>query len=362
MRICFIAPASNYHTQKWSKWFEKNGHEVHIISFINTSEIHNVKVHFLDAGVDVQGRDIEKLKYLLFARKIKKLVKKINPDVVNVHYATSYGTVAAFSGIKNYILSVWGTDIYAFPRKSIMHKLMLKYSLKRAKYIFSTSKAMAEETKKYTKKKIEITPFGVDMNLFHPEKRERKDDDNTFVIGTVKALESVYGIELILRAVAEIKISHPEYNIKIRIAGKGSKENELKCLSEKLKISNDTTWLGFISQEQAAYEWANMDLAVIPSYQESFGVSAVEAQACGTPVLITEVQGLMEATLPEVSSRIVPIGDVNSLKEEIIFLYKNRAYGRQLGYAGRKFVENNFDIDICFKKIESLFYEQLSKI
>lgn len=73
-------------------------------------------------------------------------------------------------------------------------------------------------------------------------------------------------------------------------------------MAEQLEIADIVTWLGFIPQEEAACEWANMDVAVIPSLQESFGVSAVEAQACQIPVIISNVPGLKEATRPQISS------------------------------------------------------------
>ena len=59
MRICFVAPANNYHTQKWCKWFSDNGHEIHVISFTYDT-IECVTVHFLDVGVGVESGDSKK--------------------------------------------------------------------------------------------------------------------------------------------------------------------------------------------------------------------------------------------------------------------------------------------------------------
>ena len=84
--------------------------------------------------------------------------------------------------------------------------------------------------------------------------------------------------------------------MQLRIAGKGPQENEYKALAKELGIENITNWLGFIPQEQAALAWACMDCGILPSESESesFGVSAVEAQACCTPVIISDIPGLME--------------------------------------------------------------------
>lgn len=358
MKICFLAPANNYHTKKWCKWFSEHNHEVHVVSFID-AEIENATVHYVNTGATAESGDSQKIKYLFKARKVKKIVDRINPDIVNAHYATSYGTVAALSGIEDYILSVWGSDIYDFPKKSVIHKLMLKYSLYKAAYIFSTSNAMAIETRKYTKKKIEITPFGVDMNLFNPNKRVRVNENGKkpeFIVGTVKGLTSKYGIDYLIKAVAIIKKTRPEIPIKLRIAGKGEKEEEYKQLAVKLGIADVTTWLGFISQEEAAREWANMDVAVVASTleSESFGVSAVEAEACGTAVIISDVPGLMEATKPEITSLVVRKCREYDLAEKIIKLYEDEEYRKRIGMEGRIFVEDMYEINYCFEKIEKL--------
>lgn len=358
MKICFIAPADSYHTIKWCKWFCSQGHDIHVISFVN-SIIDGITIHSLDVGVDRNGSDFNKIKYLKYAGKVKRIVEQIKPDIINVHFATSYGTVVALSGLKDYVLSVWGSDIYDFPQKSIFHKFMLKFSLSRAKYIFSTSNAMAEETRKYTKKKIEITPFGVDTELFSPSKRNRDQSDEDFIVGTVKALTPKYGIEYLLKAVAIIKSEYPQIPIKLRIAGKGSHEDEYKKLAMSLGINDITTWLGFIPQDQAAKEWSNMDVGIVASTldSESFGVSAVEAQACGRPVIISDVPGLMEATCPGQTSVVVQRKNEKALAEAIVNLYEKPDLRNELGKSGRILVLKKYEINYCFERIEKLFVQ-----
>lgn len=352
MRICFLAPANSAHIVKWCGYFVSQGHEVHVVSFIR-GDLAGTTVHFVDCGADAESSDRKKLNYLLKAGEVRKLVKQIQPDIINAHYATSYGTVAALAGLKNYIVSVWGSDIYGFPNKSPLHKALLKFSLRKAPYLFSTSQAMADEAAKYTTKHFEITPFGVDTDLFSPDKRDR--NDSCFVIGTVKALSYKYGIDFLLKAAAVVRNEHPEIPLKVRIAGKGPDEATFKQLAVNLKIADIVVWLGFISQEQASKEWANMDLAIVYSTLESFGVSAVEAQACACPVIVSDVPGLMEATCPGVTSVVVPRKDERALADAIITLYSSAEKRREFGERGRQFVLDNYEYQMCFNKIEHLF-------
>lgn len=357
MRICFVGPSSSAHIIKWCDWFSKRGHEVHVISF-SGDKIPSAEVHHIDIGVDPNGGELAKMKYMLTGRKIKSIIDGIRPDIVNAHYATSYGVAMALSGVKNYVLSVWGSDIYDFPAKSPAHKALLKFSLNSARYLFSTSKAMADEAGKYVKRRFYITPFGVDMDLFNPGKRTRSDD-GLFIAGTVKALTDKYGISYILEAAAEVR-NTKGIDLRLRIAGKGDHEEEYRQLADKLGIADVTEWLGFIPQEQAAVEWANMDVAVVPSAQESFGVSAVEAEASGTAVIVSDIPGLMEATKPGETSVVVERMNPHQIAEVLADLYNDPDKRRSLGEKGRSFALRNYELDRCFRKIEH-YYDQIKE-
>ena len=360
MKITFLAAANNYHTQKWCNYFVSKGYKVSVISFF-PGTIDNVKVFYINCGMDAKKSDGKKIKYLLQAVKVKRIINRIKPDIISVHYASSYGAVAALARLKNYYLSVWGSDVYEFPEKSIFHRCLVKYSLNHACTLLSTSKAMAIHARKYTNKKFEITPFGVRTDVFTPQKRNR--NDSTFVIGTVKALDPKYGIDYLIKAVAKFKINNPNVSFQLRIAGKGDYREEYERLADSLGIGEETVWLGFISQEDAAREWANMDVAVIPSTleSESFGVSALEAQACGTPVIISDIPGLMEATYPGKTSIVVKRKNVDELYEAITKLYYDSELREKLAHNGLIYVSNKYSYDKCFNHIENIFLSKLKK-
>ena len=357
MKICFVGPANNAHIIKWCKWFVANGHEIHVISF-TPGEIKKVKVHFIDIGVDTNGNDFQKIKYLFTGKQIKTIINNYKPDIVNVHYASSYGVAVAFSGIKGYVLSVWGSDIYEFPKKSFIHRALLKYSLGKAGHLLSTSKAMKNEAAKYTNRNFDITPFGVDVELFDPGKRTR-ETCTPFTIGTVKGLADKYGIRDILEAAAILK-KQGDIPLELRIAGRGPQEEEYRCLADRLGIADITVWLGYISQEEAAAEWANMDAAVIPSIQESFGVSALEAQASGTAVIISDVPGLMEATKPGETSIVVKRNRPDAIADAVRKLFHDEALRDRLAANGIDYVRSNYEINSCFRKIQDI-YEDIIK-
>ena len=306
-----------------------------------------------------KASDRNKLQYIKKIKRVKELVNEIKPDILHAHYATSYGLLGALADYHPYIISAWGSDVYDFPIKSPVHKMMLKYNLKKADYIFSTSNVMKEETQKYTNKNIEVTPFGVDINRFVPRRTEKDE----VVIGTIKTLEEKYGIQYLVKAFAQLKDRNPDMNLKLRIGGKGSQEDYLKGLCRDLKIYNDVTFLGFVNPDDVVKEFQNFDIAVFPSTldSESFGVAAVEAESCGTPIVVSEVGGLMESTKPGITSLVAKKASVDDLSDKIDMLVKDKELRLKMGAAARKFVEDNYSLDNNFAYVDKLYKEIVSK-
>ena len=183
--------------------------------------------------------------------------------------------------------------------------------------------------------------------------------DGRFMIGTVKKLEPKYGIDVLLRAAAIFRRKRPDVNLRLMIAGTGTHEEEYKKLAEELGLSERVTWTGFLSQDEAADLWASLDVAVIPSVldSESFGVSAVEAEASGVPVITSDVPGLMEATRPGYTALTVKRQDPEALAEALIQMYDDPVLRGRLGQNGRKYVQKRYEYKDCFQRIEAYLKE-----
>ena len=323
MKICYLADINSAHTHKFLNYFVKKGYDIHVIS-LGKGEYNGVKVHSLDIEDNVMKGKSEKGKvgYLKKIKKVKELINEIKPDILHAHYASSYGLLGALANYHPYIISVWGSDVYDFPIKSPIHKMIIKYNLKKADYILSTSNVMKKETEKYTNKEIKVTPFGVDINKFYPNKVESDE----IIIGTIKTLEEKYGVQYLVKAFKQVKEENKDLDIKLRIGGKGSQEDYLKNLCRELNIENDVTFLGFVKPDDVIKEFQRFDISVFPSTldSESFGVAAVESEACGTPVIVSNVGGLMESTKPNETSLVVEKKSVEDLAEKLNILVRNK--------------------------------------
>jgi L-malate glycosyltransferase len=216
MRILLLSNVLSVHTIKWAKALLPNHN---IILFSLTAPTADVIKEL--AGINIVTIGIrnstayseqvfQKLNYLKAIPRVRKIIRDFNPDILHAHYATSYGLIGAMSGFHPYIISVWGSDIYDFPRKSLFHKMLVKYNLRIADIILSTSHIMARHTEKYTDKNVLVTPFGVDLTKFSKNRMLNLRKNSEIVIGTVKTLHKKYGIDYLIRAFKIVVEKNPD--------------------------------------------------------------------------------------------------------------------------------------------------------
>jgi glycosyltransferase involved in cell wall biosynthesis len=215
---------------------------------------------------------------------------------------------------------------------------------------------MKQEARRYSAKEIEVVPFGVDLSVFFPAPHEHMQKD-AFTIGVAKMLEPVYGLDDLVDAFALVHRRNPGAFVRLQIGGTGEQERELRQRTERLEVQNVVDFLGWLDPAGVAALYRRCDLAVFPSRRESFCVSAVEAQACGVPVVATNVGGLPEATLPGKSSLIVQPRDVGALAMAIERLLKDPSLRSRMGVEGRRFVVEHYDIRENFGRLARIYDE-----
>ncbi|HHX68997.1 MAG: glycosyltransferase [Miniphocaeibacter sp.] len=352
MKICYLADATSAHTRKWCDFFLSKGYEIIVIS-LGDAVIEGCKVYSFGMKDLILKSDISKLfNYTTKIGKVRKIIKEENPDIIHAHYATSYGILASMLNIHPYILSFWGSDVYDFPNRSAIHKFMLKNNIKSADYIMSTSKDMKKEVLKYTNKNILVTYFGVDVNAYAPKKVNRYDD---FTVGTVKSFYEKYSLDYLIKGFKIFVDRVKNENIKLILGGKGKEEENLKRLTKELDLENQVEFLGFLNQEEVVEAFNKMDVAVFPSTQESFGVAAVEAQACGIPTIVSNVGGLPEATKPGETSLVVEPKNAEQIAEALEKLYYNKELQENMGKKAREYVLEKFNIVDNFNYVDEIY-------
>jgi len=360
-KVLFISAANNIHTVRWVNSLAEN-FEVHLVYCKN----HKPNIDVINPEVILHELYFNApLGYYLNSIQLKKIYKEIKPDIVNVHYASGYGTLARMSKLKNVLLSVWGSDVYDFPKESKIKKRILQKNIMYAKAIASTSNVMAEELKREVpiiNKEIHITPFGVDTQKF--KKTDCKRTDNNFNIGIIKKLERKYGIEYLILAVEKLiqKLTENQEielanSIKVYIYGDGTQEESLRNLIKEHDLSKYIFLMGKIPNNVVPEKLNEFDAFCATSVlnSESFGVAVVEAMACEVPVVATNVDGFSEVMENEKTGYIVEKRNINQIAEALEILLKNEKLRKQFGKNGRRRVLENYDWKDNVEKMKKIY-------
>lgn len=335
-KLCILADAESIHTKKWVEYFAQLGNDVHLISMRDTQYIYpsNVYLHTIKPPLS------SKLSYFLLISKVKKIIKKIQPDIVHSYYASSYGMLGMACNFHPYIISAWGSDIYEFPKSSLFNRILLNKILNSAEVVCSTSKDMASEMKKYYCGEIILTPFGVDIHKFNcitPIFSKKY-----ITIGIAKGLEKIYGINYLIQAFAQLCNEWTEDEIRLMIVGDGSERKNLEFLCRDKGIESKVTFVGRVENDEIPKYLNDMDIVCFPSLSESFGVAAVEAGACCRPVIASKVGGLKEVIVDQYNGYLVEKESSEAIKEKIKFILKNRDKAVHIGINARYHVEKNY--------------------
>lgn len=313
MKICFLSDGDSVHTKRWCNYFFSLGHEIHLITFKNTT-LENTEVHFVNAGnIDVKGGN---WKILFSVGKIKKILQKIKPEILHAHYATSYGLVGALSGFHPFVITALGSDVLISPNNSFIYRNILKYVFKKADWITVVAEHMREKMIRLgsDESKTETIIFGIDFSIFNLN--ERNLSDKKFIITSTRNFEPVYNIQYLLEAIAIAKGQIPDLHL--NLIGSGTLQNDLENFIKKKNLSSVVTFFGKVNQDVLAKTLKESHLFVTVSLSDGNNVSLNEAMACGALCIASDIPANQQWIQDGENGFLVPLNNVNYLAEKII--------------------------------------------
>ena len=194
-------------------------------------------------------------------------------------------------------------------------------------------------------RKVVVIPPGVDTGHFYPipadEAREfigiPREDRMVLFVGRIEALK---GVDTLIKAMACMRMSEMEKPAYLAIIGgdpnvgpdeMSQEMTRLQALCRELAMDRMVVFLGKRGQDTLPYYYSAAELLVMPSHYESFGMVALEAMACGTPVIASQVGGLALLVQDGVTGFHVPNGDSDALCAKLTLLMADAGLRRQMG-------------------------------
>lgn len=362
LKILFISAANNVHTVRWVNSLADAGHEIHLVFLPNHSPSYhkinkNVTLHALRVGGAVG--------YYLNALQLRRIFKQVKPDVVNAHYATGYGTLARLARIKPVVLSVWGSDVFSFPKKSSIHKSILKKNLLHADTITSSSICMAGEIQSLFPDEnfnLKTIPFGVDVEQFNYQKYSNATKKKQIIIGTVKTLRRNYRIDTVIKAAATLAKDPSitqDYELRFDIYGDGPLRHELQLLIDENNLSKIVTLKGGIPNADVPKVLSGMDIFCVTSEHESFGVAVVEAMLMRLPVVATDVDGFREVLGND--GLLANVGDPEDVADKLRLLITKPELRKQLGKSAQQRAEELYNWKDNVKTMLATYHDVVNR-
>ncbi|MDL2230119.1 glycosyltransferase, partial [Treponema sp. OttesenSCG-928-L16] len=285
-------------------------------------------------------------------------------DIIHAHFGPN-GLIGAYlkecSVCSRLVVSFHGSDINSYPKRHGADVYKTLYScadLITANTNFTKDKIVANGC---SSEKIKIVP---ECLIAADYKEVKHDSVHKNSLLTVARLEEKKGYRYALEAAARIKKSIPD--IIYYIAGDGSLRDELEELCDALGLRESVKFLGICDNAQVKHLYDICAVFTLPSVtasngdMEGQGLVIQEAQLCGLPVVTTRHNGIPDGLLENVSGFLVPEKDSAALADKIILLLKDPDLCKQMGEAGKKYVEKKYDIQTISSQLLEYYTEILS--
>lgn len=189
--------------------------------------------------------------------------------------------------------------------------------------------------RKIPARNIYVIKCGIDHSLYSADPEIEKNDPP--VVTYVGRLKKYKSIDCVLRALPLVLKKLPE--ARLVIVGDGDYAPQLKRLTKQLRLENKVKFTGFVSHKEKVDWLRKARVSVYPSLKEGWGLTNIEANACGTPVLASDVPGLRDSVVVGETGFLFEYGNIEKLAELIIEVMSDSSMRRKLSQGGLRWAQ-----------------------
>ncbi|MBP4139371.1 glycosyltransferase [Flavobacterium geliluteum] len=298
------------------------------------------------------------LEYLFAPISIRKTIRKEQPDMIIAERTTSYGFLAAISGMKTIAIAQQGrTDLW--PEGSFLYpfkKLIQKHAFKKAHLIHAWGPVMTVSMKAIgvDMRKVLVLPKGIDLSLFTPS----INTSNKIEAIVTRSLQPEYRHEIILKAFGILHQKQIDFSL--TIVGDGSRLQFLKDLATALQIDNKVIFTGRIPNTTLPKLLQESNIYISMPTTEGVSASLFEAMACCTYPIVSDIPGNQSWITHGQNGQLIEIDNIEKLAEALVLTFENSASRNQAILQNRKFVEENANYDLNMKIISEQYHALLN--
>jgi len=302
------------------------------------------------------NRVLRIIEFSLSLSKIKKIIRLQKPDIIIAERTTSYGFLAAISGLKPVVIAQQGrTDLW--PEKSLLlpfKKIIQKYAFKKADLIHAWGPVMTISMRVANVDMDKVMDLPKGINLVEFENKNATDSTKIKAIVT-RSLNTEYRHNIILKAFS--LLNQKGIDFELTIVGDGKKLDLLKELAKEFKIENKVTFTGRIPNTALPTLLQNSNFYISMPITEGVSASLFEAMASNCYPIVSAIPGNESWITHRQNGQLVSVDDYIKLADEIIWAFENSEYRKTAVIKNRKFVEEQANYDTNMKIIADKYHE-----
>ena len=347
----------------------RRGHEIHFITYSQPVRLAllNPNVHYHEVNVPEYPLFHYQPYELALSSKLVDMVKLYKIEVLHVHYAIphAYAGYMAKQMLKNeginlpMITTLHGTDITLVGNHPF-YKPAVTFSINKSDYVTSVSQSLKDDTLKLfkIKNKIKVIPNFIELDKMKkdplaPCHRSVMAKENERIITHISNFRKVKRIPDIIKIFYNIQKEMPA---KLMMVGDGPEKEKAEILCMELGIYDKIIFFG--NSNEIDKILCLTDLFLLPSETESFGLAALEAMACGVPVISSNSGGLPEVNFEGISGYLSNVGNVEEMAANAIKILKDDKTLSEFK-ANALEVAKKFDIKNILPKYEALYQKAI---
>ncbi|MFO7997107.1 MAG: glycosyltransferase [Dehalococcoidia bacterium] len=363
MKICYVADGASIHTQRWVNYFAGKGHEVHLICWkLMPGYNESIRVHWLTRLAPAIWPVSQYLSFLFWILQVRRLVNRMRPDIVDGHFITVYGFLAACSGFHPLVVSAWGSDVLIHPKRSFLFKAIARYALGRADLVTCDSEVAREGLAELGVEpaRIRVIFKGVDTHQFSPQHRSQELGEKLGIhqaptVISTRSLEPVYNVEMLIKAIPFVVSQVPE--TKFIIAGDGRQRSTLASLADSLGVSDSIRFVGRVAHDELPKYLASSNIYVSTSLSDTSHISLQEAMACQLAPVVTDIPANRAWIEDGKNGFLVPVNDPKALADKVVHVLKNKQIQEQFGKSNRDIIQEKAEYEREMAKGEEAYRE-----
>ena len=295
-----------------------------------------------------------------------KIIRKEKIGVIHSHWIIPSGLIGGIARkiFKiSHITTAHAGDVFTI-RKSKILGIIGSFVLKNSDEITANSKYtknVITAIEYELKCNVEIIPMGVDTSRFNPNKASdlRNVFEEEYLILSVGRLVDKKGIKYLIMAMEDVIKVFPK--AKLIIGGSGPEKEKLENLSASLGLKENVIFVGYIENSDLPKYYASSDIFVLPSIEtkggdtEGLGVVLLEAMACGTPVIGSNIGGITDIILNNETGFLTQPENPKDIAEKIIELLSNEKTRQRVSDNALKMITEKFSWDIVTKLFSNIY-------